>query len=113
MRYKLKLTPADGTANGWFIHYFRWISPDAPAPDMHLVQGWDEDDGSFTAAIDVPAGEYGLACHLALSGRSIEVTLDPEPRIVWPANGSWPFEVKVPSTASQTLKTIYFKVLDQ
>ena len=109
MRYTLRLESSDGTPNGWFVHYFRWVSLEAPAPDMHLIQGWTANSGGFIATIDVEEGEYGLACHVALSGRSVELTLDPEPEIVSPPSANWPFKVKVPSTASQTLKTIYFE----
>lgn len=113
MRYKVTLKSSDETANGWFVHYFRWESLDAPAPDMHLIQGWTASEGAFTASIDVQDGEYGLACHVALSGRSVELTLEPEPEIVWPKKATWPFKVKVPSGASQILKTLYFKAENQ
>jgi hypothetical protein len=108
--YTVTVTPKDGTAAGWFIQYFRWVSYDAPEPIVHTITNWDEADGKFTASIMLQDGVYGLTCQAALAGRKVDVTLTPEPTITQPAGSRWPFKVEVPRDRTQVLRVRYFRV---
>lgn len=111
MQIQVTVTSSDGTANGWFVNCFHWASTDAQAPDQFQIHGWTPGPGgTFTAQLNLAPGNYGLHCDVALSGRSIEVDLAPAPAMVWPIGGSWPFKVKVPTTASQYSDTCAFQV---
>ena len=110
MRFAVKLKPADGTPAGWFVHYLRWEGPDAPDPVIRPITHWTEDDGTFAADLDLAPGEYGLICHLNTSGRKVELTLSPEPRITQPRGQKWPLKVEVPASRSQITGTRYFRV---
>ncbi|QAY78435.1 hypothetical protein [Sphingosinicella sp. BN140058] len=110
MHYKVTVEPADGTAAGWFVQYFRWVSPDAPEPQMHDLLAWTEKGGKFTAEVDLAPGEYGLVCHMILAGREVSVRLDPAPKVTQPRGQQWPLAVSVPATRTQITGTRYFLV---
>ena len=113
MRYRVTLKPKDETASGWFLQHFRWISPNDPDPVIYLVTEWREEDGVFTAELELEPGEHGLVCHLALAGRAVEIDLEPRPTINQPQNGTWPWTLKVPATATQILRVRYIIVEDE
>lgn len=110
MEFKVTVKPKDGTAAGWLIQYFHWVSFNAPNPTINTISDWVEDDGEFTATIDLEPGENGLVCHLALSGREVEIDLDPRPTIIQPPNGVLPWKAEVPATATQVLRVRYVRV---
>ena len=108
--YKITVKPKDGTPVGWSIQHFLWVSPDAPEPEAHTITDWIEDDGVFSAHVDLQPGTHGLICNLFQTGRSVEIDLSPRPQIVQPQNAKWPFQAKVPPTMTQALRVRYFEV---
>jgi hypothetical protein len=110
--YEIEVTPKDKSAAGWFVQYFRWVSYDAPNPDLITIENWSEKKGVFTAIVELQPAEYGLVCHAAMAGRQVSVLVKPQPTIVQPSDGKWPLEVKVPADRTQAMRVYYFQVGD-
>jgi len=97
MRYLLKVDQDDATQScAIFI-------------DREPIAGTDDPDG---VRLELASGEHTLTYDVSGPGAEVEIALEgnPEPKIIIPSDGEWPFAVAVPDDRTGLADRIYFIV---
>lgn len=93
----------------WIVHYNEWRGlTHSPVPKT-IIDQWEGEDGDLRAEIQLEEQTYRICGQVVLS-TSIELDMEPRPKIIAPTGAEWP--LKIESNQTQTVECYFFKAGD-
>jgi hypothetical protein len=107
----IDVEPGDGTPVGWLLSCFSMKQTNGRLQQTAHKLSWSNPaTGKYRAeTVNLPNGEYAVHCDVVGAGRSVSITVEGEPPVVFPPESVWPMDVEVAATRTRDVVTWYFQ----